>query len=126
MRNSIRIDDDNELAMRAREGRIDVAGLGMAVIGTRQVLTAQPSCKFSNLLAIAVVEQVGAMWILDGVAAGQGCLQHFDIFVVGRHEYIDGAAREWLEAWCSACIPGHEGEQAGVDDAVDLGGQQEY
>ena len=123
-RHVIGVEHQDEGAPGARQGRIDVAGLGVGVVGPDEVARAGRLRKRLHLGAPPVVQQPGDVRIGKGAAAGQGRGDHLDRFVVGADIDVDRVSRGGRRALRRRPRPGEPGHRRQRPEAVDLGHQQ--
>src|SRR5260370_803756 len=89
----IGVEHRDHLAAGARESVVEIAGLRMRIISTRQILTSELGRQSSHRLPAAIIENPGALWIVH-----RHCRQHrlayqVDRLAVGGDVHIDADAR---------------------------------
>jgi hypothetical protein len=95
----IRIEYGNEVRRRWQrsqmlDGVIDVAGLGMGIVGTGEVVTASLGAEIGEPVAPAVVEHPNPeIRIVHTHGADDGALQDGPVFVVGADQDVDERPR---------------------------------
>ncbi len=92
-RHVVGVEHQHQLALGARQRGVDVAGLGVRVVGAGQVARAGQLRQLLHLRPPAVVEQVGRVGIGERAAAGQRRHHHLDRLVVGADVDVDRASR---------------------------------
>ncbi|HWO15904.1 MAG TPA: hypothetical protein VNM89_04240 [Solirubrobacterales bacterium] len=123
-RHVVGVEHEDEVAVGARQRRVDVSRLGVGVVGPGQVARAGRLRQFRHLLAAPVVEQPGRVRIGEGAAAGQGRGNHFDRLVVGADVDVDLVSGRGGRALRRRPRPGEPGQRRQRPEAVDLGDQQ--
>ncbi|MCY1222400.1 hypothetical protein D9M72_344900 [compost metagenome] len=89
----VAVEDRDILAAGLRQRRIDVAGLGMAVVAARQVRDADLFAEGAEFLAAAIVQHVDVDLVARPVERHRredGRLHHRQRLVVGRDEDVHG------------------------------------
>jgi hypothetical protein len=89
----VAVEDRDELAIRARQRRVEVAGLGMQVVAAGEVAHAAGLAELPELLAAAVVEQVDPQLVdrpVHRLGRQHRAAHHIQRLVVGRNEDVDG------------------------------------
>ncbi|MEX0972999.1 MAG: hypothetical protein WDZ46_07045 [Solirubrobacterales bacterium] len=123
-RHVVGVEHQDQLAVGAGQGGVDVARLGVRVVGPGQVAGAGQLSQLGHLRPAAVVEQVGRVRIGQGAAAGQGRRDDLEGLVVGADVDVDLVARRGGRPHRRRARPRVPGQRAERPEAVDLGDQQ--
>lgn len=81
-RHVVGVEHEDQFAAGAGEGGVDVAGLGVGVVGSNQVAGACHLGQLLHLRPAAVVEQIGRVRVGESPAAGQRRRYDLDRLVV--------------------------------------------
>ena len=123
-RHVVGVEHQDQLALGPRQRRVEVAGLGVGVVGAGQVPGPGQLRQLLHLRPAAVVEQVGGVRVGERAAAGQRRHDHLDRLVVGADVDVDLAPRRRRRPHRRRPRPGEPGEDRQRVEAVDLGHQQ--
>ena len=123
-RHVVGIEDEDQVALGPRQRRVEVAGLGVGVVGADQVAGPGQPRYLLHLGPAAVVEQIGRVRVGQRPAAGQGRHHHLGRLVVGADVDVDRAPRRRRWPHRRRPRPGEPGEDRQRVDAVELGRQQ--
>ena len=104
----IGIEDRDQLAAAVGQRMVQVARLGVLVVGARQVFAAKLPGQRAHLRAAPVVEQPGFVRVVHRPRGEQRLAHQLDRFVVGRHEYVDAQARGRRRRRAVGEAPAHE------------------
>lgn len=88
LRDVVGVEDQQQLAVQDLEGVVDVPGLGMAVVGARQVAGAGVLGQTPDGLTTTVVEHPGDVGVGDTCATQERGLQHVETLVVRADDHI--------------------------------------
>ena len=78
----IGVEHDDELAVGLPQGVVEIAGLRMRAIRSRNVANAQAFGKLPDFVSCAVVENIGRMRIIHIEASRQRSAKQRDVFIV--------------------------------------------
>ena len=123
-RHVVGVEHQHQVALGPRQRRVEVAGLGVGVVGPGHVLGAGQLRQLLHLRPAAVVEQVGGVGIAERAAPGQRRHDHLGRLVVGADVDVDRAPRRRRRPCRRRSRPGEPGEDSERVEAVDLGHQQ--
>ncbi len=104
----IGVEHRDQLAAAARESVVEIAGLRMRIISTRQILTSELGRQSSHRLPAPIIENPGAMWIVHRHCRQCRLAYQVDRLAVGGDVHIDADAR--TRRWRAALRqpPAHE------------------
>ena len=93
-RHVVGVEDRDQLAVREGQRVVQVAGLGMAVVGPGQIPALEAPGQLLDLRAPAVVEHVDLLArVVDGEGADHRSLEDVEGLVVGGDEHVHGGLR---------------------------------
>ena len=81
-----------QLTVDLGQGMVQVAGLGVAVVGPGDIVDARFLGELFEAWTVAVIEQVNAQLVLGPVDTQRGIHRaagHRELFVVGRYQQVD-------------------------------------
>ena len=110
-RHVVGVEHQHQLALGAPQRRVDVARLGVRVVGPGQVAGAGQLRQLLHLRPPPVVEQVGRVRVGEGAAAGQGRRDHLGRLVVGADVDVDRAPRRRRRPHGRRPRPGEPGQR---------------
>ena len=123
-RHVVGVEHQHQVALGPRQRRVEVAGLGVGVVGAGQVAGAGQPRQLLHLRPAAVVEQPGRVGIGERAAACQRRHHHLDRLVVGADVDVDRASRRRRRPHRRRPRPGEPGQDCQRVEPVELGHQQ--
>ena len=119
------VEDGDQLTAAAGQRMVQIAGLGVLVVGARQVLAAELTRQRPHLRPAPVVEQPGGVRVVHGPRGEQRLAHQRDRLVVGGHEDVDAEAHRGRRGLAIGEAPAHEDVQQGGAEAEHLGAVHE-
>ncbi len=120
-RRVVAVEEGDQLALAVLQRVVEVAGLGVQVVGAGQVAAAEFAGQRRHLGPAAVVEQPHRVPLLHRQRGEQRLAHQRDRLVVGRHEDVHRALRIRRRRLALAQSPAHEDVQQRAGEAEDLG-----
>ncbi len=114
------VQEEDQLTVGAGERMVDVAGLRVVVVGPRDPLRAPAGREGVHLLAAAVVEEIGRVWVAQRRATGEGRLHDVDRLVIRADEDVDRPSGRGRRRRFLAPVPPCECEEREGQEAIAL------